>query len=222
MQITELIDRELIKKGHLQKMPSIFTRVKTYKSMSNKISRKHAEIDDPTKLNERSIAALRVMVSTSKDITPKKFRNDIMKRLADIEHELRKPKEQRKKLEFDEHMKEPLKKSLVDWVAKESLGIRIIAEKTEDCYKIRKVLNEWAEKTGGTIRMEKDFIKEPIHYGYRSIHVLYLFGGIPVDIQIRTWQMQKEINAIDSKRRKQHRTLLRSGATMRKIQKKAG
>lgn len=66
------------------------------------------------------------------------------------------------------------------------LGIRIICGSAEDCYKALGLINSEFEDLGHKFR---DYISEPKENGYKSIHMVILFEGGPVEIQIRTWQM---------------------------------
>ncbi|MDP6671181.1 MAG: HD domain-containing protein [archaeon] len=66
------------------------------------------------------------------------------------------------------------------------LGARIICDSVEDCYKVLGVINSNFNDLNHKFR---DYISEPKTNGYKSIHMVILFNGLPVEVQIRTWQM---------------------------------
>lgn len=70
------------------------------------------------------------------------------------------------------------------------LAMRIIVEKTEDCYKVLGIIHAAWKPLPGKI---KDFIAFPKQNGYQSLHTTVFTGdGNLVEIQIRTKEMQKE------------------------------
>ncbi len=66
------------------------------------------------------------------------------------------------------------------------LGIRIICDSAEDCYKALGAINSNFDDLNHKFR---DYIAEPKENGYKSIHMAILFNDLPVEVQIRTWQM---------------------------------
>jgi GTP pyrophosphokinase len=66
------------------------------------------------------------------------------------------------------------------------LGTRIICDSVEDCYRVLGVINSNFDDLNHKFR---DYISEPKENGYKSIHMVILFNDLPVEVQIRTWQM---------------------------------
>ncbi len=219
--IKDLIKRELVKTGKISAMPWLFSRVKTSKSMYENIDRVTAKIEYlPELLNGREIQKIRDMVINSKDL-PKNTIEAVKRRLNLLEAELKKPVEKRKKVKFTNIGK--IKDSLRDKLLSEVLGLRLVARTEKDCYEIKKLLDKWVKESGGIPRKETDFIKNPKSYPdisdnlkYRSIHVTYNIANVPIEIQIRSWGMQKEIDSIDRVRKKKYGNKLMSGARIRK------
>ncbi|MCT4592266.1 MAG: hypothetical protein N4A36_02700 [Candidatus Gracilibacteria bacterium] len=66
------------------------------------------------------------------------------------------------------------------------VGIRILAENDEDCYRIMEsILPKWQILNSRV----KDYIALPKENGYKSIHLTMLIFNQPVEIQIRTYDM---------------------------------
>ncbi|MBI5553933.1 MAG: hypothetical protein HY917_04300 [Candidatus Diapherotrites archaeon] len=211
--------------GKLRRNPGIFTRTKTFKSMNDKIERLTFKIDHPEFMTEDETQKIRNTVKHSQDI-PTDLRPVILETVDRIDAELTKPRAERKKIAFPDPVVGTLKESITDRIVSEALGIRIIVDTPQECYAIKEILDGWAQKTGGKIRKASDFIKKPTAYGYQSIHTSYEFGDIPIEIQLRTWDMQKKIDEIDRQREAKAREgqplLMRiavpSGAKIRKDQ----
>lgn len=73
-------------------------------------------------------------------------------------------------------------------------GIRIITENTEDCYKVLEILT-----ANRGIELLNDYVKNPWHCGYRSIHVTTHFDGLRVQLQIRSNEMHKQAEYLKEK-----------------------
>jgi len=70
------------------------------------------------------------------------------------------------------------------------MAMRIIVEKTEDCYKLLGIIHATRKPLPGRI---KDYIAFPKFNGYQSLHTTVFTGdGDLVEIQIRTKEMHKE------------------------------
>jgi len=67
------------------------------------------------------------------------------------------------------------------------VGMSIIVDTTEDCYKVEGILNELWEN----IPEERDdYINRPRELGYKAIHnVFYIKKDFPVEVQIKTFEM---------------------------------
>lgn len=69
------------------------------------------------------------------------------------------------------------------------LAVRVIVEKEEECYQVLSMLHTNWTPVPGTF---DDYIQEPKSNGYRSLHTVVVGPGkLPVEIQIRTWEMHQ-------------------------------
>ena len=68
------------------------------------------------------------------------------------------------------------------------LGIRIVVATTAQCYSVLRVLHRSFEFRAGSV---DDYIARPKPNGYQSLHSCILVppGGLPAEVQIRTWDM---------------------------------
>lgn len=71
------------------------------------------------------------------------------------------------------------------------IGIRIVTNSIKNCYVIMELITKKWEVLNNKI---KDYIAIPKINGYRSIHLTINHQGKPVEIQIRTFQMNQEAN----------------------------
>lgn len=79
-----------------------------------------------------------------------------------------------------------LKKNILFSQILDTIGIRILVETEEDCYRsMACVLKNYPIMTSRV----KDYIAVPKENGYQSIHLTILFDNHPVEIQIRTFHM---------------------------------
>lgn len=150
---------------------------------------------------------------------------ELKKDIANARRYLNKAENSRKGQRLGRDLRKKLTESITERIALESLGLRIIAGTKEDVYKIKKLLDEWVKNANGKIRETKDYVRYPKYYAdvssevpYRSIHVLYFLGAndVPIEIHLRTWKMQREIDEIDRIRKKRFNMRFRSGAQIRK------
>lgn len=151
----------------------------------------------------------------------KKLKKDIDK----ARRYLNKAENAKKGQRLGEKLRKKLTESMTERVTLESLGLRIIAGSEKDVYKIKESLDKWVKDNKGIIRETKDYVRYPKYYAdvsntvpYRSIHVLYFLGAneVPIEIHLRTWKMQKEIDQIDRTRKKKFKRRFKSGAQIRK------
>tara|TARA_Y100000310_G_scaffold310059_1_gene354835 strand:+ start:18099 stop:19877 length:1779 start_codon:yes stop_codon:yes gene_type:complete len=66
------------------------------------------------------------------------------------------------------------------------LGLRIIVETSEDCYRVLGIVNTLWDTIPERL---KDFIVSPKGGIYQSLHVTFFYNQIPVEVQIRTKRM---------------------------------
>lgn len=78
------------------------------------------------------------------------------------------------------------KKNLLFYQILDNIGIRIIVEREEECYKAMVLILKNNTVISSRI---KDYIAIPKENGYQSIHFTILYESNPVEIQIRTWEM---------------------------------
>ncbi len=69
------------------------------------------------------------------------------------------------------------------------LAFRILVNTTDECYT---VLCEIQQEFIQLADRFKDYINSPKFNGYQSIHTTILFNSIPIEIQIRTFEMHKD------------------------------
>jgi (p)ppGpp synthase/HD superfamily hydrolase len=85
--------------------------------------------------------------------------------------------------------KKIIKKNILFSQVLDTIGLRVITNSTEDCYRAMGViLNNFPSLTGRI----KDYIAIPKENGYRSIHLTIIHKGHPTEIQIRTWAMHEQ------------------------------
>lgn len=68
------------------------------------------------------------------------------------------------------------------------LGLRIITDKTEQCYQALDVVHKMGKPES---ELFDDYIAHPKPNGYQSLHTIIWVDSIPVEIQIRTKEMHK-------------------------------
>lgn len=82
------------------------------------------------------------------------------------------------------------RKSLADIM--DVYGFRIIAESVDDCYRILGMMHSLHKPIPGRF---KDYIAIPKANGYQSLHTTLIgIGGVPIEIQIRTEDMDSMAN----------------------------
>ncbi|MBD3300242.1 MAG: hypothetical protein GF347_02730 [Candidatus Moranbacteria bacterium] len=84
--------------------------------------------------------------------------------------------------------KKMLQKDILFEQINDILGLRIVVDRKKDCYRIMEIiLSNWAVKNDKI----KDFISIPKENGYQSLHLTIETNGIPIEVQIRTFKMDK-------------------------------
>lgn len=81
------------------------------------------------------------------------------------------------------------KKNILFSQVLDTIGLRIITNNAEDCYRTMGVILNNFPSISGRI---KDYIAIPKENGYRSIHMTIIHKGHPTEIQIRTWSMHEQ------------------------------
>ena len=79
------------------------------------------------------------------------------------------------------------KKNLAFEELHDLLAIRILTERVEDCYRVLGVVHELFRPIPGQM---SDYIANPKPNMYQSLHTDVIWKGKPLEIQIRTWEMQ--------------------------------
>jgi ppGpp synthetase/RelA/SpoT-type nucleotidyltranferase len=227
-QLEELLKKTLVSTGELKRVPNIYTRVKTFESMNQKIERILHGLDQPETMSQMDLHKVKETARTSEDIplmeNGKQIQEKILQTINELEENIKKP-EKEQGIHFSPETLPPLRASIMDRILNEAMGMRIFVDDTKQCYSVEDVLKHWAEKHGGRLRKRSDYIKTPTEYGYRSIHLMYLLGTVPIEFQIRTWEMQREVDKIDAERKRKEKAKrtgvkkfipVQSGAKIRK------
>ena len=89
-----------------------------------------------------------------------------------------------------------IQKRPAEKVLDEAIGLRIIVRNKLDCYKISDFIRGLG--TAENVIKFQDYIEKPRVYGYRAIHIVTNYFRYPVEIQIRSVEMEKEIAELDS------------------------
>lgn len=82
------------------------------------------------------------------------------------------------------------KKNILFSQVLDTIGLRIITQNVEDCYRAMSIILKNFPSLTGRI---KDYIAIPKENGYRSIHLTIIHKGHPTEIQIRTHDMHNRI-----------------------------
>jgi len=126
-------------------------------------------------------------------ITKKKYiskRKEILKDFKSIleKNAIRGKIESRVKTIYSIHTK-ITKRNLLFSQILDVIGLRIIVENEEDCYKTMVVILKNSPVMTSRV---KDYIAIPKQNGYQSIHLTIIHNNHPVEIQIRTKEMHKK------------------------------
>ena len=81
-----------------------------------------------------------------------------------------------------------MKKNLILSQILDTIGIRIIVNSIDECYKIMALIFKYSPSMPNKI---KDYIAIPKENGYQSIHITTFHEGSPIEIQIRTLEMHR-------------------------------
>lgn len=77
----------------------------------------------------------------------------------------------------------------------EAIGLRVIARNKPDCYRIAKAVLDLGSVKN--ILRREDYISAPRAYGYGAIHIITDYFGYPVEIQIRSVEMERKVRELD-------------------------
>lgn len=80
-------------------------------------------------------------------------------------------------------------------VYQEAIGLRIIVRNKRDCYAVARLIMELG--TSGDILRHDDYISAPRTYGYEAIHIVTKHFGYPVEVQIRSTEMERKVQDLD-------------------------
>ena len=82
--------------------------------------------------------------------------------------------------------KKVIKRNILFSQVLDTVGMRILAKDVSDCYKtLSAIIRKWPVFNSRV----KDYIALPKDDGYQSIHVTILYNDMPVEIQIRSFEM---------------------------------
>ncbi len=68
------------------------------------------------------------------------------------------------------------------------LAYRVICNTENECYEALAALQDKFEQIESEFN---DYIKKPKPNGYQSVHAVFLINNMPMEVQIRTWEMHK-------------------------------
>ena len=77
-------------------------------------------------------------------------------------------------------------KGISDAAIRDRIGLRILVDTVEDCYRVQELLHDHFELVADS---SDDYIRSPKANGYRSLHSNLLHGADAAEFQVRTWAM---------------------------------
>ncbi len=221
----ELLNNREIQKIRQTVQASKDLNLKEKQTVLKKMNRLESSISRINKWNKELNYLLDYKVKMERGIYVPGDLKELNKRMDKTRRFLNKALNERKRQKLGKKLREKLTETMAERISLEALGLRIVAGTKEDLYKIKSLLDEWIKSNKGKIRESKDYVRNPKYYQdvstevpYRSIHVLYFLGEnkVPIEVHLRTWKMQKEIDKIDKIRKQKAGTRFTSGAQLRK------
>lgn len=73
-------------------------------------------------------------------------------------------------------------------------GCRLVVQELRDVYRAQ----DWVQRNWELSRPPIDYIAEPRSSGYRSLHLIVLRDGVPIEVQVRTQRMHEWAQTVEA------------------------